>query len=391
MVIAPPHLLQRAYVMSRNSGKCFEHLGEYSDLVLAANRSCKVSPKAKPGKATQRKLLETLSFNPGPAKPQSVRTEQRWSKNGVDGELVTWSVGYGPRTEAYVLKPAGVKRQLPAVVGLHDHGGFKFYGKEKIADGPGRAPGIIGPFRKRYYAQRAYANELAKQGYVVLVPDVFLWGSRRFDKQTLLAAGIDQQTPKSGTRSAVIQYNELCIPHEHLVEKYCTLLGTTFAGVVNYEDRVATAYLKGRNDVKSNRIGCVGLSGGGMRSTLLQGTSNDIRAAVIVGAMTTYQDLYDHNVVCHTWMVFPSNWPKYGDWPDIAACRAPSPVMVQNDMEDPLYTTQGMRAADRRMAWHYNAVGARKNYVCKFYPGPHKFDLPMQADAFAFLDQHLQP
>jgi dienelactone hydrolase len=189
----------------------------------------------------------------------------------------------------------------------------------------------------------------------------------------------------------VIQYNELCIPHEHLVEKYCTLLGTTFAGVVNYEDRVATAYLKERNDVKSNRIGCVGLSGGGIRSTLLQGTSNDIRAAVIVGAMTTYQDLYDHNVGCHTWMVFPSNWPKYGDWPDIAACRAPSPVMVQNDMEDPLYTTQGMRAADRRMARHYNAVGARKNYVCKFYPGPHKFDLPMQADAFAFLDQHLQP
>ena len=376
--------------MSRTGGKRFEHLGEYSDLVRAAGRSHQVSPKARPGKATQRKLRETLSFNPGPTKPQSVRTERRWSNHGVDGELITWSVGYGPRTEAYVLKPSGAQGPLPAIVGLHDHGGFKFYGKEKIADGPGRTPEILGPYRDKYYAQRAFANQLAKRGYVVLVPDVFLWGSRRFDKATLLAAGIDQQTPKSGSRSPVKQYNELCAPHEHLVEKYCTLLGTTFAGVVNYEDRVATAYLKGRKDVKSNRIGCVGLSGGGMRSTLLQGTSNDIAAAVIVGAMTTYPSLYDHNVISHTWMVFPADWPKYGDWPDIAACRAPSPVMVQNDIEDPLYTIEGMRAADRRMASHYRSVGARKNYVCKFYPGLHKFDLPMQTDAFNFFDQHLQ-
>ena len=377
--------------MSRSGGKYFEHLGEYSDLVVAASRSGKANPRARPGKSTQRHLLETLSFSPGPAKPKAVRVEQQWSNNGVDGELVTWSVGYGPRTEAYVLKPSGAQGPLPAIVGLHDHGGFKFYGKEKIADGPGRMPRILGPFRDKYYAQRAFANHLAKRGYVVLVPDVFLWGSRRFDKATLLAAGIDQQTPKSGSRSPVKQYNELCTPHEHLVEKYCRILGTTFAGVVNYEDRVATAYLKGRKDVKSGRIGCVGLSGGGMRSTLLQGTCDDIAAAVIVGAMTTYQALCDHNVISHTWMVFPSNWPKYGDWPDIAACRAPSPVMVQNDMEDPLYTIRGMRAADRRIASHYRAVGARENYVCKFYPGLHKFDLPMQTDAFTFLDQHLQP
>ena len=35
-------------------------------------------------------------------------------------------VGYGPRTEAWLLKPVGAKGRLPGVVALHDHGGFYF-------------------------------------------------------------------------------------------------------------------------------------------------------------------------------------------------------------------------------------------------------------------------
>jgi hypothetical protein len=33
------------------------------------------------------------------------------------------------------------------VVALHDHGGFKYSGKEKIADGPDDAPAVIRSFR----------------------------------------------------------------------------------------------------------------------------------------------------------------------------------------------------------------------------------------------------
>jgi hypothetical protein len=63
--------------------------------------------------------------------------------------------------------------------------------------------------------------------------------------------------------------------------------------------------------------------------------------------------------------------------------------MVQNNHEDPLFTLAGMRAAHRRIADHYRRVGKPKNYSGRFYPGPHKFDLPMQEDAFAWLAGHL--
>ena len=40
-------------------------------------------------------------------------------------------------------------------------------------------------FRARSYGGRAYANALAREGYVVLVHDTFLWGSRRFPPETM--------------------------------------------------------------------------------------------------------------------------------------------------------------------------------------------------------------
>src|SRR5690606_15274956 len=153
------------------------------------------------------------------------------------------------------------------------------------------------------------------------------------------------------------RYNWTAAVAEQTIQKYCQTLGTTFAGVIAFEDRVAAHYLTGRPDVAPGGVACIGLSGGGMRSTLLQATCHDIRAAVIVGAMSTYPGLLDHNVVSHTWMIYPSaEWARYGDWPDLAACRAPSPMLVQYDTEDPLFTLEGMQAADRRIAEHYRSV-----------------------------------
>ena len=51
--------------------------------------------------------------------------------------------------------------------------------------------------------------------------------------------------------------------------KYCGILGTTLAGVVADEDRVALAYLRSSPDVLPARVGTIGLSGGGCRAALL--------------------------------------------------------------------------------------------------------------------------
>ena len=277
-------------------------------------------------------------------------------------------------------------------MGLHDHGGFKFIGKEKIAEGPDEPEAYMRGWWDGCYGSRAWANALAKEGFAVLVHDTFLWGSRRFAQETMLAAMGD---PPHGSGEAaaiaegvpahVARYNELAGTHEHLVEKYCNLLGTTLAGVVSRDDRIALDVLRQRAEVDAQRLGCIGLSGGGNRAALLMATAEQLAAGVVVGLMSTYAGLLDHDVMTHTWMFFPSQLARVGDWPDLAASRAPAPLLVQYDNEDPLFTPEGMHAADERLKAIYSAAGAGGNYCGQFYPGPHKFDLEMQTAAFAWL------
>ena len=376
--------------------KKYQHLGEFSDMVEMAFQQRSIFPQADPGPETQAKVKEVLGFCNQPEQPLELRVEQRWEADGLEGEEVSWWVGYGPRTHAYILKPAHINEPLPGLLALHDHSGFKYYGKEKIADGPlGPIPDIVN-LRRIEYEGRAYVNELAKEGFVVVAHDTFLWGSRRFAFETI-PEGIRNQAanllkpypPDPYVSPEIALYNTASTLHEHLAAKYCNILGSNLAGVVAFEDRVAFNYLISRGDVLADRAGCLGLSGGGNRSALLNATHDGVRAAVIVGLMSTYAELLDHNMT-HTWMFFPSNWARYGDWPDLAACRAPSPLLVQYDLDDNLFTQAGMRAADERLKAIFTSTGRSASYQGQFYPGPHKFDLEMQKAAFSWLKEQLK-
>jgi dienelactone hydrolase len=359
-------------------------LGSYSDLVnFAASRGA-----GDLDEATVRRLI---GFDTD-RDPLDVRVDDRWSRDGVDGEELSWSVGYGPRTRARFLRPTGTAEPLPGVLALHGHDAYKYHGLEKIADGPnGRLPELA-VLRDAMYEGRAFANELARRGFAVLVPDVFLWGSRRFDA---IASGPPPPPEErwiaaenTGDPNDIPWYNRLAARHEHVVAKYCALLGTSLAGIVAYEDRVASTYLAGRPDVRPGPLGCVGLSGGGARAALLQATSTRIGASVIVGMMSTHDTLLDRHVANHTWMLFPANLRAHGDWPDLAASRAPSPLLVQYLLDDALFPRAGMEAAHRRLTERY---GSSENYVGEFYPGPHRFDINMQDSAFARLEAWLRP
>lgn len=380
----------------------YEHLGGFSDLVNEARKQRELYPPAPPGPETQRRVRDVLGFFGPDEEPGEPRVERRWENDGLQAEEVSWSIGYGPRTHGWVLKPVGADQPLPGVLALHGHDGFKFSGKEKVADGPDGAPEAVGGLRASMYSGRAFANELAKRGFVVLAHDAFSWGSRGFpledmpdttrqvageSHRTLSAAGdaSPEEVPED-----VSLYNAAALHHEHLLEKYCRLLGTTLAGVVAYEDRVAASYLSSRADVAPESLGCAGLSGGGCRATLLQATCDEIAAAVVVGMMSTYEHLLDGIVDPHTWMLFPDGWPRHGDWPDLAACRAPSPLMVQYPLDDHLFPKEGMKEAHWRIAAHYRGAGRAEAYAGRFYEGPHRFDAEMQDEAFAWLEKTLQ-
>ncbi len=100
--------------------------------------------------------------------------------------------------------------------------------------------------------------------------------------------------------------------------------------------------------------------------------------AGVMGMMTTHPALLDRPVDNHTWMFFAPGLASRGDWPDVAAARAPVPLLVQFNRDDQLFTPQGMSAAHNRLTTRYRQAGAPDAYVGEFYEGPHKFDIAMQ-------------
>ncbi len=185
-------------------------------------------------------------------------------------------------------------------------------------------------------------------------------------------------------------YNKFAGEHESVVAKSLFCAGTTWPGVFTAEDQRAVDYLASRGDVDADRLGCAGLSGGGLRTVFLAGLDDRIKCACCVGMMTTWRDYLLHKSHTHTWMCYVPGLSRDLDYPEILGLRAPLPTLVQNDEGDELFTLDGMKEADRVLAEVYAKAGAADHYRGSFYPGPHKFDRPMQAEAFAWLDRWLK-
>jgi dienelactone hydrolase len=338
------------------------------------------------GRGRLRELLAAVDLGG----PPTARVDETFEFDGLHVERLSWQLPCGPRTEAVLLKPIGAQGRLPAVLALHDHGGNKFLGWRKIARIDAEPPPVVAAHFAKYYEGVAWANELAKRGYAVLVPDAFLFGSRRVRVADVPASiRQDATDPEITDLAAVQRYNAFASHHEHVVAKSLFSAGTTWPGVFVTEDQRALDVLCGRPDVDPQRVGCCGLSGGGLRSVLLGGLDDRIRCAVPVGFMTTWRDLALNRSFTHTWMTYVPGLPRDLDFPEILALRVPAPTLVLNCEADALFTLDEMRRADQMLRETFARAGAADRYRCTFHPGKHKFDLAMQREAFDWLDLHL--
>lgn len=97
----------------------YAHLGVYSDWVRIA-----AGPHARSSRPTTEKvrhLVHDVLAVPQPdediggseEQPTDVRVERRWTADGLAGEELTYSVGYGPRTRAWLLKPTDAAAATP--------------------------------------------------------------------------------------------------------------------------------------------------------------------------------------------------------------------------------------------------------------------------------------
>jgi dienelactone hydrolase len=349
-------------------------------------------------RAARQRVLECLAMPDVGGVPE-VTVHAQYTYDGLHVEALSWQLPYGPPTQAILLKPESSTARLPGILALHDHAANKYFGRHKIARTSEAWHPSLFETHAPYYGGATWANEIARRGYVVLVHDAFAFGSRRVllrDVPEQLGHGLadtdlDGEADNADVDGEQIRaYNCWAAEHESTMAKSLLAAGTTWPGVFLAEDQRALDVLCARKDVDETHVGCGGLSGGGLRTVYLGGIDPRIRCAVCVGQMTTWRDYLLNVSVTHTWMVYIPLLPRDLDYPEILGLRVPLPTMVLNNDDDPLFTLPEMKRADGLLRQVYEKAGAADRYRCSFYPGGHKFDLEMQAEAFDWFDRWLK-
>ncbi len=346
--------------------------------------------------------------------------------DGVAVERLEWPMPYGPPCRAVVLKPENARGRLPAVLGLHAHGGNYYFGSEKETQTTNTVHPMIRTAWDAKYGARAWTNTLAKRGYVVLMHDVFFFSSRRITGSSFprgmanhmlrfhselsgKLSGADARCADPSVQpdaEEVKRYNDFAALLELTLPKSILSAGLTWPGICLSDDELALNYLCSRPDVDPERIGAMGHSGGGIRMTYLAGLNDRIRVAVCSGYMTTWRDFVLNRAEPATWMIYVPHLSRYLDIPDILGLRAPLPTLVLHTKEDPLYTLAEAERAQAMLRETFEKAespladgehpaeptSARKppRFRMSFYPGGHKLDEAIQDEAFDFFDGWLR-
>lgn len=321
-----------------------------------------------------------------PTNPLRARTLERVDCGDYVRERVIYESAPWFQTPAYLLIPKRLDAPAPAIVDLHSHGGMFLFGKEKVIDLGMNHPVMV-DYHQKNYGGRPTASELARRGYVVLSADTFMFGERRILMDEDLRHGWDRA---AYSVELAQQLNAKCRAKESTLAKSLAFVGTTWPGIVNGDDRRAVDYLVSRPEVDAKRIGCVGISMGGYRSLYLAALDERIAAACVVGFMSTTPPMLRAHIDTHSWVHFlPGLHPEL-DWPEVAALASPRALFVQQCSQDRLFPLDGMRASLERIAAWYTAAECRNQFRGEFYDAPHQWTIPMQDEAFAWLDEKLQ-
>jgi dienelactone hydrolase len=330
------------------------------------------------------KLLDLLLYKPEKVEPKAEVVE-RVERDDHIREKVVFSTSPHFRVPGYVLIPKKRSGKLPAIVDLHSHGGMFLFGKEKVIDLGENHPAMT-EYHRRNYEGRPTATALVRRGYVVISIDAFFFGERRLLMDADRKYGWDRA---KYSLDDVKHLNQQCRGKETTLAKSMAFAGLTWPGIVFWDDMRTIDYLVTRDEVDPKRIGCLGISMGGYRTTYLAALDERIQAACIAGFMSSVKPMIKAHVDTHSWVHFLPGLHRLLDLPDVASLTAPRALMVQQCSQDRLFPIEGMKESVAKIGAVYEKAGVKDRFTGRFYDAPHMFTKAMQDEAFDWLDAHL--
>jgi hypothetical protein len=293
-------------------------------------------------------VLATLGDSPEavPANPQLLA---EWEHDGLTRQK--WLIDVQKHLSATCLvnipHNAQGGEKLPAILCWHGHG---LFGKEPVM-GTGASSEVRESLEQHNYN---YGYQMAQKGFVTFAIDWIGAGERNDNKKP------NWRNNNHGRDWCNLYYLN------------ATILGMTSLSINIAHGKVATDFVSELPQVNPNKMGVMGLSGGGTMA-LWSALCDDRFGAVEI---ICYSDLWAHfgfRDLNYCGMQVAPGLFKLVDLPDLQGLLASRPLLVDIGAEDSCFKVDTAMACFRRVREIYTAAGCEDVLELDLFPGEHSW------------------
>ena len=293
--------------------------------------------------------------------PVPLATEVLWrvEEDGLIREKILFDSAPFTTVPAILLRLADTDRgrRRPAIVCIHGHGA---HGKDAVAGS--KDPGVRGDIANYNYN---YGEQMAKAGYVTIIPDMRPFGER--------SDHMPGERPIVGRDPCNV----------HFIKG--ALLGFNLLAHNLWDLMKCVDVLETLPYVERERIGAMGLSGGGAHVMHFSALEPRIRATDVICALNSYR-AWGIGIDNFCGTQFLPGLFQYGDHAEICGLICPRPLLVENGGFDYGFPPEDSLKAYARLQQIYQASGVPENLEQDFNYGGHQY---YGHKAPAFFAKHL--
>lgn len=291
------------------------------------------------------RVLATLGHPPPPAPPQPELLAE-WEENGLVRQR--WIIDVQAHLAATLLvnRPATLTpgERRPAILCAHGHGP---HGKEPVMGNAASAELAQNIAAHRYN----YGQIMAQKGFVTYSIDWIGFGERNDNNKP-------NHRPQAG--------RDWC----NLYYLHATMLGMTSLSINVAHGKAATDVVGDLPFVDRERLGVMGLSGGGTMTLWMALCDDRFKAAEII----CYSDLwaaFGIRDINYCGMQVAPGLFALVDLPDLQGLLAPRPLLIGIGVHDTCFKVDTALQCYRQVERIYTAAGAAQNLELDLHTGEH--------------------
>jgi len=278
------------------------------------------------------KIRSILGLDQLSKAPVSVQILEKIEMEGYSQQTLVFETQPGLWAYGYLLTPIGLNLQSPAMICVPGHGAG--------------VDAIVGIAPKDY--QNQFALQSVKAGFVTLAIEQISFGHRMTKSDRSLGSSCVRDSMAS------------------------LMLGESMIGWRCFDAMCAYDLLASLPCVDPNRIGIMGISGGGLTAFWTACLDQRFAAAMVSGYFNTFRDSI--LAVEHCPDNFAFGLSHVVEMPDLVALMAPRKLFVESGTDDPIFPQDAFNRACEVARRIYKSAGAEGSFASHLFEGDHVFN-----------------